>query len=478
MRYALWRFRHNRAVMTQQTILVVDDEPDIREAVKDILVDEGYAVVLADNAEAARQARRARRPDAILLDIWMPDTDGISLLREWQARGGVGCPVLMMSGHGTIETAIEATRLGAWDFVEKPLSLAKLLLTLRRALEAGQLRAENEGLRRQLAPVSSAPVGNSRAMAALKAQLERAAPSNAPVLIRGEPGTGRETVARWLHAQGARRGGPFVRVAANALPRGRMGGALFGSEDQSGVSYGLVDQAQGGFLYLDGVAELDTETQRDLAAALETGAFRRNGGAAAVPLDLRVVAAVDGDPADAVRGGRLREDLYYQLNVLPLAVPALRERADDVPDLVDYFADYFASRDGLGWRRFTVAAQNRLRQHAWPGNLRELRNLVQRALILGGAGDVDVAEVEQLLGATVTAAPAPSGAVGTPFALDLSRPLREARDEFERAYLTGLLRQADGSVGRLAILSGMERTHLYRKLRDLGIDIRSVSKGD
>jgi DNA-binding NtrC family response regulator len=460
--------------MPSAHILIVDDEPGIRESVKDILEDEGFAVSTAGNAEQAREARRARRPDLILLDVWMPDLDGISLLREWSERGGLPCPVVMMSGHGTIETAVEATRLGAYDFVEKPIALAKLLLTLQRALEHGRLRAENEGLRRQLPQAPAEPVGASRAMQTLKAQLERAAGTDAPVLVRGEPGTGKETVARWLHARGARRSGPFVRVAASTLPRSQASSALFGSEDARGVTYGLLDAAQGGVLFLDGIDALEPLAQRDLAAALEARHFTRSGATAPVAIDLRVVAASSADLGAATKAGAFDAALLYQLDVLPLRVPPLRERPDDVSELVDYFADQFAARDHLPYRRFSTAAQNRLRQHAWPGNLRELRNLVQRLLILGAGGDVELGEVEAVLGAApaVVRQPAP----GAPFAIDYAVPLREARDSFERAYLTHLLKEAQGSVGKLAIMAGMERTHLYRKLRDLSIDIRVAGR--
>lgn len=458
--------------MGNATILVVDDEPDIRESVKDILEDEGYEVVTADSAAAAREARRARRPDAILLDVWMPGEDGISLLRDWSERGGLPGPVVMMSGHGTIETAVEATRHGAWDFVEKPISLAKLLLTLRRALEAGRLRDENAALRAQVAPPAQGPVGGSHAMQELRLQLERVAAAEAPVLVQGEAGTGRETVARYLHATGARAEGPFVRMSVSVLPRQNAAALVFGAERDGEVAYGFLDQAQRGVLYIEGVTDLDPDTQRRLAGALETGSYSRDGGSAPIPLDLRVMAATSSDLEPEVRAGNFRQDLYFQLSVLPIQVPALRDRLDDVPDLVDHFATLFSERDQLTPRRFTPAAKQRLRQHTWPGNLRELRNLVQRLLILGQGGDVETPEVERVLGAAL--APLRNQRVdsGPGFDIDYSKPLREARDDFERAYLGNLLKQAEGSVGKLAQLCGMERTHLYRKLRDLGIEIR------
>jgi two-component system, NtrC family, nitrogen regulation response regulator NtrX len=449
--------------MTAAHILVVDDEPDIRELVREILADEGYAVEAAESAEGARVALRRRRPDLVLLDIWMPDTDGVSLLREWSGQGGLPCPVVMMSGHGTIETAVEATRLGAWDFVEKPIALAKLLLTIERALEANRLRIENEGLRRQLPPVE--PVGGGRALQALRMQIERVAAHDTAVLLRGEAGTGKETLARWLHARSPRRGGAFVVLAPGSIGRDATV-ALFGSEDGAQVHYGLLEQANDGTLFLDEVADLDLDLQHRLATALERRSLLRIGGSSPVALDARVVAASSRDLEALVRDGRFREELYYQLNVVPVTVPPLRERADDVPDLLRHFAGFFADRDSLPYRGFAIAAQNRLRQYSWPGNLRELRNLVQRLLVMGH-GEIGASEVESALGQSPVARDD-----AAEVAVEL--PLREAREQFERAYLSRQLAAAGGSVGKLAKMSGMERTHLYRKLRDLGIDLKSA----
>ncbi|HRQ66247.1 MAG TPA: sigma-54 dependent transcriptional regulator [Xanthomonadaceae bacterium] len=449
--------------MTSAHILVVDDEPDIRELVREILADEGYSVETAANAEAARASRRRQRPDLVLLDIWMPDTDGISLLREWSAQGGLPCPVIMMSGHGTIETAVEATRLGAWDFVEKPIALAKLLLTIERALEANRLRLENEGLRRKLPPVE--PIGGGRALESLRTQIGKLAAHDTPVLLRGEAGTGKETLARWLHDRSPRRGGPFVVLAPGSVGRDAAL-ALLGAEDGGQVHYGLLEQANGGTLFLDEVADLDADLQHRLASALERRSLLRVNGAAHVTLDARVVAASSRDLEALVREGRFREELYYQLNVVPVNVPSLRDRSDDVPELLEHFARFFAERDSLPTRRFAAAAQDRLRRHTWPGNLRELRNLVQRLLVMG-QGEIGVDEVEQALGR----APSSRADVAED-TVDL--PLREAREQFERAYLSRQLAAAGGSVGKLAKMAGMERTHLYRKLRDLGIDLKSA----
>lgn len=462
--------------MASGHILVVDDEPDIRSLVQDILQDEGYQVSVAENAAAAREVRRQVRPDAILLDIWMPDTDGISLLREWSERGGLNCPVIMISGHGNVETAVEATRLGAYDFVEKPLSLAKLLLTVERALEAGRLKRENEGLRRQV-PVPLEPVGSSRVMQSLRTQLERLAGHDTWLLLSGEAGSGKESLGRWLHEKSLRRSGPFVTVASGSIARDHAAQTLFGSEESGSVQLGLLEQANGGTLYLDEVAELDPELQLRLSSTLERRVLIRCGGREPVALDLRVIAATAQDLDSLVAVGRFREELYYQLKVVPLGVPALRERVEDVPELLQYYADFFSNRDKLPYRIFPVSVQNRLRNYTWPGNLRELRNLVQRLLILGAAPEVELAEVEQALSGSTPPPRAPT-LRGEGFDIDYGLPLREAREQFERVYLLRQLQETGGSVGKLAKLVGMERTHLYRKLRDLGVDVKAGTRED
>jgi DNA-binding NtrC family response regulator len=462
--------------MASGRVLVVDDEPDIRSTVKEILEDEGYQVALAANAAQAREVRTQVRPDVILLDIWMPETDGISLLREWAAAGALTAPVIMMSGHGTVETAVEATRLGAYDFVEKPISLAKLLLTIERAREASRLKRENEGLREQLA-LPLEPVGSSKLMTALRAQLDKLAQHETSILIQGEAGTGKETLARWLHARSSKRSGAFVAVAPGGIPREHLVAALFGTEDANGVQPGLIEQANGGTLFLDEVAELDPELQQRLSSVLERRALVRSGGAGSVALDLRVIAATAQHLEAQVKAGAFREELYYLLNVVPLSVAPLRKRSEDVPELLRLYADFFANRDKLPYRHFPVAVQNRLRNHDWPGNVRELRNLVQRLLIMGNGDQVELDEVEAALGSapprTRADAVTPSTVADTS-GIDFNLPLREAREQFERAYLLRQLQDAGGSVGKLAKMVGMERTHLYRKLRDLGVDVRNT----
>jgi two-component system, NtrC family, nitrogen regulation response regulator NtrX len=456
--------------MAHARLLVVDDEPDIRDLLADVLGDEGYAVT---TAEAARAAREAQFFDAVLLDIWMPGTDGIALLREWKA-GGDTAPVVMMSGHGTIETAVEATRLGAYDFIEKPIGLAKLLITLERALEARRLRADNRALRQQLA-VPLPPLGESPAMQRLRGQLERLAGIDAPVLLLGEPGTGKEGLARWLHELGPRREQPFVTVAGAAIADEAAAATLFGAEGESGIQPGLIERAEGGTLYVDEITELGPELQLRLSSVLERRELLRVGGRQPVPLRARVVAASSRDLEAEQAAGRLREGLYYQLSVLPVAVPPLRDRGEDVGIQAEALATQFATRDRLPQRRFGREAKARLAAHAWPGNLRELRALVQRLLVIGGPELVEVAEIEAALApraaaAVAAAATAPESAGAQDFEL----PLREARDRFERAYLLHWLERCEGSVGKLAKQVGMERTHLYRKLRDLGIDLRNA----
>ncbi|MDX1569982.1 MAG: sigma-54 dependent transcriptional regulator [Xanthomonadales bacterium] len=455
--------------MSSPHILVVDDEPDIRELVEEILEDEGYQVSTAENAEAAREARRAARLDLALLDIWMPDLDGISLLREWAGAGELPFPVIMMSGHGSVETAVEATKLGAYDFVEKPIALSKLLLTVERALEAGQLKRENEGLKQQL-PSPVEPVGVSQSMRALRDQIKRLARHDTGVLLVGERGVGKATVARYLHDISQRSDGPFVELNVGSIPPENVLVELFGSEDGEQIHYGRFEQAAGGTLFLDEVADMDRDTQARVSSALESRSLMRIDGREPVEIDVRIIAATCRDLEEEVSEGRFREELYYQLNVVPLSVPPLRDRPEDVPELLAFYTDFFPDTENLPYRHFSVAAQNRLRNYAWPGNVRELKNLVQRLLILG-TGEVELDEVEKALGHLK-----PTGQ-GDPLltGIDPNLPLREAREEFERAYLVRLLKEVGGSVGKLAKRAGMERTHLYRKLRALDIDPKKVA---
>jgi len=447
-------------------ILVVDDEPDIRVLVKEILEDEGYDMGTAENGATARRALRDRRPDLVLLDIWMPDVDGISLLKEWSEDEGLPCPVIIMSGHGSVETAVEATRLGAYDFLEKPLSLAKLLVTVERALEADKLQMENIGLRRHSQPVVE-PTGKSAMVLRLKEQVKRIAQHDTWVLITGEPGSGRETFARYLHAQSARRERPFVEVGVSSISPVNAARELFGSEEEGRIHYGALEQARGGTLFLDEVADMDLEAQAQLQGALDTGSFLRVGGTEPVNIDVRIIAATQRNLEQEVQKGGFREDLFYHLNVVPLNIPPLRDHKEDVPDLLNYYLNYFVDHEKLPYRRFGVGAQNYLRNHPWRGNVRELKNLVQRLLILGAGDEITQDEVESALGGIGRVTGEDNS-----FPVAFDQPLRQAREQFERAYLEYQLAKHTGNVSQMAVEAGMERTHLYRKLRSLGIEIK------
>jgi two-component system nitrogen regulation response regulator NtrX len=453
--------------MTIPHILVVDDEADIRGLLKEILSEEGYEVDVAANAVQARASRARQTPDLVLLDIWMPDVDGITLLREWSAATSDGCPVVMMSGHGTVETAVEATRLGAFDFVEKPLSLAKLLRTVERALDAGKRKRQSGKL---LTPALMVPVGKSKQMQQLRTELQQIAANPSSVLLTGEPGSGREAFARYLHERSPRANHPFVTLLASSLREVDAESRLFGREANGTRQMGLLEEAGEGTLFIHEVEDLPPSAQRLLVGVLESGQFMRLGGSEPVRLAARVLSS--GQPGIENRAGTdsFRRDLLAHLNMLIVRVPPLRDYAEDVPELLRHYVDRLVDNEGLQFRRFSVAAQNRLRNYPWPDNVRELKNLVHRLLIQGGAEEIRLEEVEREL--AVQAPP------GEPLVKQdlLALPLREAREQFERAYLQQQLLLCNGKVGQLAKRVGMERTHLYRKLRSLGVDFRNISE--
>jgi DNA-binding NtrC family response regulator len=453
--------------MTTAHILVVDDEADIRTLLKEILSEDGYEVDVAANAAQARASRAKQTPDLVLLDIWMPDVDGITLLREWSTTATNGCPVVMMSGHGTVETAVEATRLGAFDFVEKPLSLAKLLRTVERALDAGKRRRQSGKL---MVPQLMVPVGKSKLMQQLRAELQQIAANPSSVLLVGEPGTGREAFARYLHEQSPRASQPFVSVVASSLRDADADGQLFGRENNGARQPGLLEEAAGGTLFINQIEDLPAGVQRALVGVLESGRFNRVGGSEPVPFSARVVSAAQPGIETRVTSESFRRDLLSHLNTLVVRVPPLREYAEDVPELLRHYVDRAVDTEGLPFRRFSVAAQNRLRNYPWPDNVRELKTLVHRLLIQGGPEEIRLEEIEREL-----AVQAPQGEPLVKQDL-LALPLREAREQFERAYLQQQLLLCNGKVGQLAKRVGMERTHLYRKLRSLGVDFRNVSE--
>jgi two-component system nitrogen regulation response regulator NtrX len=450
--------------MTAARILVVDDEADIRGLLKEILSEEGYEVEVAADAAQARSARAAQVPDLVLLDIWMPDTDGITLLREWSVTDGYDCPVVMMSGHGTVETAVEATRLGAFDFVEKPLSLTKLLRTVERALDAGRRKRLSE---RAQGSSLAVPIGKSKATQGLREQIQNTAPAASPVLLLGELGSGREAYARYLHSLSARAAKPFFMVVSASLS-GDPAAALFGSERDGKVELGAFDQAAGGTLYLSALEDLSSDAQRALLGAIEQNGYTRVGGRERLPLNVRWISSAQEGFESRAAPEPFRRDLLAHLNVITLRVPPLREYAEDVPDLLRFYVDRLVDDQHLPLRRFSVAAQNRLRNYPWPGNVGELKNLVQRVLILGQGEEIRLEEIERELAVKMSN--------DEPLVKQdlLALPLREAREQFERAYLQQQLLLCNGKVGQLAKRVGMERTHLYRKLRALGVDFRQL----
>jgi len=450
--------------MTASRILVVDDEADIRGLLKEILAEEGYEVEVAADATQARTSRATRIPDLVLLDIWMPDTDGITLLREWSVTDGYDCPVVMMSGHGTVETAVEATRLGAFDFVEKPLSLTKLLRTVERALDAGRRKRLSE---RTQGSSLAVPIGKSKLTQTLREQVQQAASSSSPVLFIGELGSGREAYARYLHSLSARSAKPFFMVVAASLGADPAA-ALFGSERDGKVTPGALEQAAGGSLYLNGLEDLNSEAQRALLGAIEQKGYTQVGGRERLPINVRWISSAQDGFESRTTPEPFRRDLIAHLNVITLRVPPLRDYAEDAPDLLRYYVDRLVDDQHLPLRRFGVAAQNRLRNYPWPGNLNELKNLVQRVLILGSGEEIRLEEIERELAVKM--------GLDEPLVKQdlLALPLREAREQFERAYLQQQLLLCNGKVGQLAKRVGMERTHLYRKLRALGVDFRQL----
>lgn len=433
--------------MNDAKILVVDDEANIRELLDEILSEEGYSVTTAEDAAHAREARRGCNFDLTLLDIWMPDTDGISLLKEWADSGSLG-PVVMMSGHGTVDTAVEATRLGALDFIEKPVSLSQLLRTVSKAL-AGRKPARGQ---LSVADHSYNLVGKSQVMRELREKIQAVARHDTHMLFTGEPGSGRTLSARYLASLSLRASGPFEVVDAG-LPDDDVSETLLGRANEPG----LLSRASGGVLYISGIDKLSPRVQAALYEALTSDR------------DVRILAS-------AAPGFERDREFLPQLMSLTgsalIRVPSLRDHAEDVPELLRFYVDVFVDREHLPFRRFGIAAQNRLRNYPWPGNVRELQHLVKQMLVLGRDEDIGLAEVEAELAADSTES--------EPLIKQdlLAMPLREAREHFERAYLKQQLQLCGGKVGKLAKRVGMERTHLYRKLRSLGVDFRQSANDD
>jgi two-component system nitrogen regulation response regulator NtrX len=448
-------------------ILVVDDEIDIRELIGGILDDEGYAPRLAHDSDSALAAIDERRPALVILDIWLQGSklDGLELL-EVIKKSHPELPVIIISGHGNIETAVSAIKIGAYDYVEKPFKADRLILVVSRALENYRLRRENETLRER-AGTETDLIGDSQPMRQLRQSLKRIAPSNGRVMISGPMGAGKELVARALHTWSARTEGPFVILAAATMAPERMEQELFGIESPDGgvERVGALEEAHGGTLYIDEIADMPLETQGKVLRVLVEQTFQRHGGSKKVKVDVRIVSSTSRDLSAYIKQGKFREDLFHRLNVVPIGVPSLADRREDIPELVRHFATQHSVQSGQTPRNFADDAIAVLQTRDWPGNVRELRNNVERVLILNsGEGDADI--TAEMLQEDATTGDN-NGSNGKQYIMAL--PLREARELFERDYLSAQLSRFGGNISRTAEFVGMERSALHRKIKSLGV---------
>jgi two-component system nitrogen regulation response regulator NtrX len=455
-------------------ILITDDEKDIRELIGDILRDEGYAVRLAANSDECMEAINAEPPALMILDIWLKDSrmDGIDILKTVK-RDNPDIPVVIISGHGNIEIAVAAIKQGAYDFIEKPFNIDQLMVVVSRAMETSRLRRENADLRRRDGATSDM-LGTSPAFRTLKSNLEKVTKSNARVMLTGPAGSGKELAARYIHLHSNRASGPFVSVSSATIEPERMEEVLFGREtSERGVEKGLLEQAHGGIVYFDEVADMPPGTQSKILRVLTEQQFTRVGGADKVRVDLRVISSTTRDLRSEIQAGRFRQELYDRLNVVPIPVPALEERREDIPELTRHFIDGFHRSQGLPQRDLTPEAEAMLQTMAWPGNIRQLRNVIERVLILGDAGGL--IEARELPGQETVADTGGKLVLGGGMA---TLPLREAREVFEREYLLTQINRFGGNISRTAGFVGMERSALHRKLKSLGVVTSSKGKGD
>ena len=451
------------------SILVVDDEEGIRRTLKGILGDEGYRVLLAEDGERALRVLEEDMPDLVLLDIWMPGRDGIAILEEIKTRWPM-LPVVMISGHGSIELAVRASKLGAHDFIEKPLSLDKVVLTIQNSLRYSLLEEENLRLRQKVRPWDEV-TGVSPPISRLREQVRIIAPTSSWVLIHGENGTGKEVVARAIYRRSKRAHAPFVEVNCAAIPEELIESELFGHErgaftGATQMRRGKFDLAHGGTLFLDEIGDMSLNTQAKILRILQEQKFQRVGGSKSIQVDVRVIAATNKDLEEEIRAGRFREDLYHRIYVIPVEVPLLRERTEDIPNLVEEFVEEFSRTQGYPRKTFSPEVIAAFRSYPWPGNVRELKNMVERLLILSRSTTVLPGDLMPPIRA---AEPPPPH--GTP------QSLKDAREAFERVFIEEKLREMGGNVSRTAEAIGVERSHLHKKIRELGIRVAKEGGG-
>ena len=453
-------------------ILIVDDEKDIRELIADILKDEGYATRLAANSDACMEQINAAAPALMILDIWLKDSrmDGIDILKTVK-RDNPDIPIIIISGHGNIEIAVAAIKQGAYDFIEKPFNIDQLMVVISRAMETARLRRENSSLRRRDLQTGEM-LGASGAFRRLKDQLDKVTKSNGRVMLSGEPGSGKETAARYIHLHSNRASAPFVTVNSASIAPERMEEVLFGRESaERGAEKGLLEQAHGGVIYFDEVAEMPLGTQSKILRVLTEQQFSRVGGNDKVRVDLRVISSTTRDLAAEIAAGRFRQELFDRLNVVPITVPTLADRREDVPLLAEHFIGIFNRTQGLPLRPLSEEANAALQTMEWPGNIRQLRNVVERILILGeGTGEIEARELPG------EGAPGEEGRIVLGGQL-ATLPLREARELFEREYLLTQINRFGGNISRTANFVGMERSALHRKLKSLGVVTSAKSGG-
>ena len=448
-------------------VLVVDDEADIRELVSGVLEDEGYAVRTAADSTGALDAIEERRPSLVLLDVWLQGSklDGLQLLEQIKRRDPT-LPILMISGHGNLDTAVAAIREGAVDFIEKPFEASRLLHLVDRATETDRLKRENANLRQQVGQEDTLN-GVSVSINTVRATLKRVAPTGSRVLITGPAGVGKEVAARTIHQWSLRAAAPFIVVSAARMAPERVEEELFGSEAEGVARPGLLEQAHGGTLFLDEIADMPLTTQGKILRVLTDQSYTRVGGQRPVKVDVRVLSATSRNLADEIAEGRFREDLFYRLNVVPVRIPALCERREDIPELVTHFLARFAAERRMSAPTLSDEALAALQAHDWPGNVRQLRNIIERTIILAPSDRVGRIEVD-LLPPEVLDHPASVGVTSATMTI-MGSPLREARESFEREYLRVQIRRFSGNISRTASFIGMERSALHRKLKALGL---------